>query len=111
MSLKSNFSAVENSAMFKKVRAHRWECSQRQTSGFLAAQRYEKALANINGMIEAARNPEMNTQKVILARKMKGNNFKIIGHGVTVVGFDEVKKFAKSIGYTRVRFLSNVIPV
>lgn len=108
--MKSNYSSVENSAIFTRTRKHRWESAQNVPSGVAASRRYNAAVANIAGLIDEARNPEMHVKKVILARSAGKNKFRIIGHNTLVEGFDAVKSFARGIKYSHVRFLSNVIP-
>ena len=109
MQLKSNFAIIENSAAFKKQSKHRWEYSQQEPRGLMAAKRYEAALAKVESMVNEARHTKSN-KRVILARKTSVG-FRILGHAVVLPSFDEVKNFARQIKFSHVRFLSNTISV
>lgn len=101
-SLGSNFRLVENAGQIKPSKAERWEQQRRLPVNVHNARVIAEDKALRESFVERARTkaPELG----VVARKVSGNRFQIIGHGIDestpriVDSFQAVKDYAKSIG-------------
>lgn len=105
----SNMAQVANAGQIKHSRALGWERSRKVPVSLANERAIEEYHDTLHDLVEKARADHAKVMGgpsgVICCKRIAGNCFHIVGHGIAegkpriVASFDEVKAFAKSIGY------------
>jgi len=107
--IKSSFGKISN--LIKPKSPTHWETQKRLPRDIqynLDLQEFKQTFQDYR---EHLRNKENCSSRIMIVRKVKGG-YRMVGQGREVAGdIGEVKKEAKKLGYSHVKFLQNVIAV
>lgn len=108
--IKSSFGIISN--LIKPKARNRWESQKqipRDIKYNLDVENFKQTFREYREILHRQQQPS--GLRIMIIRKVKGG-YKMIGQGREVQGkISEVKKEAKKLGYTHVKFLQNVIAV